>query len=73
MYVHRRRDGSSFELHQSIATDALAICHTTEQSVKRVMQPFTPHHRGTGFYSTDHRTAPPNASNAARDASRTPH
>ena len=73
MYVHRRRDGSSFELHQPIAMNALASCHATGQSVERVMQPFTPHYRGTGFYSTDHRKAPPSATNAARDASRTPH
>ena len=72
MYVYRRRDGSSFELHQPIAMDALAICPTTGQSVQRVMQPFTPHYRGTGFYSTDHGKAPPSASNAAGDASGTP-
>ena len=72
VYVYRRRDGSSFELHQPITTDAIAICPTTGQSVERVMQPFTPHYRGTGFYSTDHREAPPSAGNAARNASRPP-
>jgi len=25
------------------------------QKVERVLQPFTPRHRGTGFYSTDHQ------------------
>ena len=59
VYVYRRRDGSLFELTQSITVDALVICPTTGQSVERVMQPFTPHYTGSGFYSTDHlRTAP---------------
>jgi predicted nucleic acid-binding Zn ribbon protein len=68
VYVYRRRDGSSFELHQTMAMDALAICPTTGQSVERVMQPFTPHYRGTGFYSTDHRKGPPTPGTAAREA-----
>jgi predicted nucleic acid-binding Zn ribbon protein len=68
-YVYRRRDGSSFELHEPITTDALAICPTTGQSVERVMQPFAPHYRGTGFYSTDHRKTPPDAKNAVVDRS----
>jgi predicted nucleic acid-binding Zn ribbon protein len=73
MYVYRRRDGSSFELRQPITTDALAICPTTGQSVERVMQPFTPHYRGTGFYATDNGKPPPKAGKAVGDAPRTPH
>ena len=57
VYVYRREDGSTFETVQRMAEDALVDCPTTGQSVKRVMQPFTPHYTGTGFYSTDHRTA----------------
>jgi putative FmdB family regulatory protein len=57
VYVYRREDGSTFETVQRMAEDALVDCPTTGQSVKRVMQPFTPHYRGTGFYSTDHRAA----------------
>jgi predicted nucleic acid-binding Zn ribbon protein len=55
VYVYRRRDGSSFELEQRITEDALVSCPTTGQTVERVLQPFTPRYRGTGFYSTDHR------------------
>jgi predicted nucleic acid-binding Zn ribbon protein len=54
VYIYRRRDGSSFELEQRITVDALVRCPTTGQRVERVMQPFTPRYRGTGFYSTEH-------------------
>jgi predicted nucleic acid-binding Zn ribbon protein len=53
VYVDRRRDGSTFETQQRMAEDALVACPTTGQSVERVLQPFTPRYRGTGFYSTD--------------------
>lgn len=62
VYVYRRSDGSSFELEQRIACDALVSCPTTGQSVERVMQPFTPRYTGTGFYSTDHPKTTPEAS-----------
>jgi predicted nucleic acid-binding Zn ribbon protein len=55
VYVYRRRDGSTFEIEQRITEDALVTCPTTGQKVERVLQPFTPRYRGTGFYSTDHR------------------
>jgi putative FmdB family regulatory protein len=55
VYVYRRQDGSSFELEQRMADDALVSCPTTGQRVARVLQPFTPRYKGTGFYSTDHR------------------
>ena len=42
-----------------MAEAALVACPTTGQSVERVMQPFTPRYKGTGFYSTDHRTSQP--------------
>ena len=60
VYVYRRQDGSTFELEQRITVDALVSCPTTGQRVERVMQPFTPHYKGTGFYSTDHRKRTPN-------------
>jgi predicted nucleic acid-binding Zn ribbon protein len=59
VYVYRRRDGTSFELEQRITADALVNCPTTGQSVQRVMQPFNPHYKGTGFYSTDHSKGTP--------------
>ena len=37
-----------------MAENALVDCPTTGQSVERVLQPFTPRYKGTGFYSTDH-------------------
>jgi putative FmdB family regulatory protein len=55
VYVYRRQDGSTFELEQRMADDALVSCPTTGQRVARVLQPFTPRYKGTGFYSTDHR------------------
>ena len=55
VYVYRRRDGSTFETEQRMAEDALVDCPTTGQSVERVLQPFTPRYKGTGFYATDHR------------------
>ena len=64
MYVYRRCDGSSFELEQRITADALVVCPTTGQDVERVMQPFSPRYKGTGFYSTDHRKATPGAGRA---------
>jgi predicted nucleic acid-binding Zn ribbon protein len=60
VYVYRRLDGSTFETQQRMAEDALVACPTTGQSVERVLQLFTPRYKGTGFYSTDHRT--PNGS-----------
>ena len=56
VYVYRTRDGSTFETEQRMAEDALVACPTTGQSVERVLQPFTPRYKGTGFYTTDHRT-----------------
>jgi predicted nucleic acid-binding Zn ribbon protein len=55
VYVYRRRDGSIFETEQRMADDALVDCPTSGQRVERVLQPFTPRYKGTGFYSTDHR------------------
>jgi predicted nucleic acid-binding Zn ribbon protein len=55
VYVYRRQDGSTFEIEQRMTADGLVSCPTTGQRVERVLQPFTPHYKGTGFYSTDHR------------------
>jgi predicted nucleic acid-binding Zn ribbon protein len=53
--VYRRQDGSTLEPEQRISEDSLVSCPTTGQQVERVLQPFTPRDKGTGFYSTDHR------------------
>ncbi len=76
VYVYRRQDGSTFETKQRMAEDALLDCPTTGQSVERVLQPFTPLYKGTGFYSTDQRK-PEGKSDRAdapkdEDADRTP-
>jgi predicted nucleic acid-binding Zn ribbon protein len=42
------------EIEQRITEDGLVGCPTTGQKVERVLQPFTPRYKGTGFYSTDH-------------------
>ena len=55
VYVYRREDGSTFELVERITEDSLVSCPTTGQKVERVLQPFIPRYKGTGFYSTDHR------------------
>ena len=55
VYVYRRADGSTFEIEQRMRDESLVSCPTTGQSVERVLQPFTPRYKGTGFYSTDHR------------------
>ena len=55
VYVYRREDGSTFEIEQRMRDDSLLSCPTTGQKVERVLQPFIPRYKGTGFYSTDHR------------------
>ena len=55
VYVYRREDGSTFEFAQRMSADALVNCPTTGRAVERVLQPFAPRFKGTGFYATDHR------------------
>jgi predicted nucleic acid-binding Zn ribbon protein len=55
VYVYRRQDGSTFEIEQRMSEESLISCPTTGQKVQRVLQPFSPRYKGTGFYSTDHR------------------
>jgi putative FmdB family regulatory protein len=54
VYVYRRQDGSTFEVEQRMTENSLVRCPTTGQAVERVLPPFTPRHKGTGLYSTDH-------------------
>ena len=69
VYVYRRQDGSTFEIEQRITEDSLSTCPTTGLAVERVLQPFTPRYRGTGFYSTDHGKLRAKASGRGRDRS----
>jgi putative FmdB family regulatory protein len=61
VYVYRRQDGSRFEVEQRITEASLVCCPTTGQDVERVLQPFLPRYKGTGFYSTDSRKPKPKA------------
>ncbi|CAN5185115.1 hypothetical protein BH23BAC3_BH23BAC3_08250 [soil metagenome] len=55
-YEYRREDGSTFELFQSMSDDALTICPTTGQPVKRIISGGTGVlYKGTGFYVTDYK------------------
>lgn len=49
-YVYKREDGSTFEIVQSIKDDALEVCPTTDQKVKRIITAVTSVIKG---YSAD--------------------
>lgn len=53
-YVYRREDGSTFEIDQRITEDALTVCPTTGQKVKRVITGAGLLFKGSGFYLTDY-------------------
>jgi putative FmdB family regulatory protein len=67
VYVYRRDDGSTFEIVQRMTDDSLSSCPTTGQRVERVLQPFIPRFKGTGFYSTDHRKSQPKEQRSSGD------
>lgn len=67
VYVYRRKDGSIFEIEQRITEDSLIRCPTTGLEMERVLQPFSPRYRGTGFYSTDHGKPRPEEPGRGRD------
>jgi predicted nucleic acid-binding Zn ribbon protein len=54
-------------VEQRITEDSLVSCPTTGQKVERVLQPFSPRYKGTGFYSTDHRNPRPRSSEGRRE------
>lgn len=54
-YVYRREDGTTFEIHQRITEDALAVCPDTGQPVERVISGNAGLiFKGSGFYLTDY-------------------
>ena len=54
-YVYKREDGTTFELVQSITSEPLSVCPTTQQSVHRVISGGTGFiFKGSGFYQTDY-------------------
>ena len=53
-YVYKREDGTTFEVVQRITADALTVCPTTGQGVKRVISGAGLIFKGQGFYITDY-------------------
>jgi len=55
-YEYKREDGSTFEVFQSMSDDALKICPTTGQPVKRIISGGSGLvFKGSGFYVTDYK------------------
>lgn len=55
-YEYKRKDGSVFEITQSINDDPLETCPTTGQSVKRIISGGGGVvYKGTGWYVTDYK------------------
>ena len=54
-YTYKREDGSVFEIDQRITEDALEVCPTTGQKVKRIISGGAGLvFKGSGFYLTDY-------------------
>ena len=67
-YVYRREDGTQFDHFQSMKDDALTVCPTTGQPVKRLIGAgggilF----KGTGFYETDYKTKSGSSSDSSAE------
>jgi putative FmdB family regulatory protein len=56
IYEYRRPDGSTFELMQSFADDALTKDPETGVPVQRVLHAPAIHFKGKGFHNTDYGT-----------------
>ena len=56
IYEYRRPDGSTFELIQSFADDALTKDPETGVPVERVLHAPAIHFKGKGFHNTDYGT-----------------
>ncbi|NBC27902.1 MAG: zinc ribbon domain-containing protein [Bacteroidetes bacterium] len=55
-YEYKREDGTTFEVFQSMSDDALTVCPTTGQPVKRVISGGSGLvFKGSGFYVTDYK------------------
>ena len=64
-YVYKREDGSTFELEQRITEDAIQVCPTTGQKVKRVISGSAGLvFKGSGFYLTDYGKSSSSASSS---------
>jgi predicted nucleic acid-binding Zn ribbon protein len=56
IYEYRRPDGTTFELQQTFAEEALKVDPDTGVPVERVLHPPAVHFKGKGFYNTDYGT-----------------
>jgi len=56
IYEYRRPDGTTFELQQTFAEDALKVDPETGVPVERVLHAPAVHFKGKGFYNTDYGT-----------------
>ncbi len=69
MYDYRCQScGTRFEVWQKMTDDPLTTCQTCGGPVRRVLYPAGIVFKGSGFYSTDHRSSNgPTASASASD------
>jgi putative FmdB family regulatory protein len=73
IYEYRRPDGTTFEIQQSFAEDALVKDPETGVPVERVLHAPAVHFKGKGFYNTDYGTRNrqrETAANAAENSSK---
>ena len=56
IYEYRRPDGTTFEIQQTFAEEALKVDPDTGVPVERVLHPPAVHFKGKGFYNTDYGT-----------------
>ena len=73
IYEYRRPDGTTFEIQQSFAEDALSKDPETGVPVERVLHAPAVHFKGKGFYNTDYGTRNrqrETAANAAENSSK---
>jgi putative FmdB family regulatory protein len=56
IYEYRRPDGTTFEVMQRMADDALTIDPDSGVPVERVLHAPAIHFKGKGFYNTDYGT-----------------
>ncbi len=69
IYEYRRPDGSTFDLMQSFADDALTHDPETGVPVERVLHAPAIHFKGKGFHNTDYGTRKRNREKAAEKSS----
>ncbi len=68
-YIYKREDGTTFEIEQRITEDALTVCPTTGQPVKRVITGGTGLiFKGSGFYLTDYARSGANGNGEPKSA-----